>query len=41
VAGEAGGARTGWRQDLQRAYEAAQIGWAAEQSVAKGHRIEL
>ena len=41
LADVAGGEGTGWRQDLQRSYEAAQIGWAAERSVAEGGRIEL
>ena len=41
VAATTSGAMTDWTQDLQRAYQAAQIGWAAEQSAAEGHRIEL
>ena len=30
-----------WHGDLQRSFQAAQIGWAAEESVRKGGRIEL
>ncbi len=41
VAAAEGGEETGWRQDLQCAYDAAQIGWAAERSVAEGNRINL
>ena len=31
----------GWRQDLQRAFQAAQIGWAAERAAQAGGRVRI